>query len=317
MIKALKKWWMEKKKAERRSTIITGIVAILMSVAAIVLLVLSPHVEFISASVNAAGAVGKAGIGEKILGTFFYILVFIGFTMVIRGLLFVLFIAVDKKTLTIVKLISSAIKYGMGIALIFMILSVWGVPVMAQLAAAGILALVIGLGAQSIISDILAGLNIVFENQYNVGDIVYIDGFRGTILEIGLTTTKIVDASGNVKIINNSKISTVVNLSANVSVVIVEVGVEYGENLPKLEELLQENMEAIRQRNPMMLSAPVYMGVSKLGDSSVVLKFSVQVEEPNRYAVERALYRELYLLFTEHQINIPFPQVTISSREEK
>ena len=317
MIKALKNWWVSKPKEKKRTTIISAIVATLMSVAAIVLLVLSPHVEFISNSVNSAAAVGSAGIAEKIVGTIFYFLVFIGFTMVIRGLIFVLFIAVDKKTLTIVKLISSAIKYGMGIALIFMVLSVWGVPVMAQLAAAGILALVIGLGAQSIISDVLAGVNIVFENQYNVGDIVFIDGFRGTIQEIGLTTTKIVDTSGNVKIINNSKISTVVNLSANVSLVLVEVGVEYGEDLPKLEELLRNNMEAIQQRNPMMLSAPVYMGVSNLGDSSVVLKFSVQVEEQNRYIVERALYRELYLLFTENHINIPFPQVTISSREEK
>jgi small conductance mechanosensitive channel len=205
----------------------------------------------------------------------------------------------------------------MGIALVFMVLSVWGVPVMAQLAAAGILALVIGLGAQSIISDILAGVNIVFENEYDVGDIVFIDGFRGTIEEIGLTTTKIVDASGNVKIINNSKISTVVNLSANTSVVVVEVGVEYGEDLPKLEELIRNNMEAIKERNPMMLSAPTYLGVSNLADSSVNLKFSVKVDEPNRYAVERALYREIYLLFTNNNINIPFPQVTISNREEK
>ncbi len=76
-------------------------------------------------------------------------------------------------------------------------------------------------------------------------------------------------------------------------------------------------MEAIKERNPMMLSAPTYLGVSNLADSSVNLKFSVKVDEPNRYAVERALYREIYLLFTNNNINIPFPQVTISNREEK
>ena len=317
MVKALKKWWGSLSKEKRKGKIISIIIAAVMSAAAIVMWVLSPNIAFLNDSVNAAAAVGAAGVGEKIVGTLFYFLVFIGFTMLLRMILFVLFIGVGKKPLTIVKLISSAIKYGMGIALVFMVLSVWGVPVMAQLAAAGILALVIGLGAQSIISDILAGVNIVFENEYDVGDIVYIDGFRGTIEEIGLTTTKIVDASGNVKIINNSKISTVVNLSANTSVVIVEVGVEYGEDLPKLEELIRNNMQAIKDRNPMMLSAPSYLGVSNLADSSVVLKFSVQVDEPNRYIVERALYREIYLLFTNNNINIPFPQVTISNREEK
>ena len=317
MVKALKKWWGSLSKEKRKGKIISIIIAAVMSAAAIVMWALSPNIAFLNDSVNAAAAVGAAGVGEKIVGTLFYFLVFIGFTMLLRMILFVLFIGVGKKPLTIVKLISSAIKYGMGIALVFMVLSVWGVPVMAQLAAAGILALVIGLGAQSIISDILAGVNIVFENEYDVGDIVYIDGFRGTIEEIGLTTTKIVDASGNVKIINNSKISTVVNLSANTSVVIVEVGVEYGEDLPKLEELIRNNMQAIKDRNPMMLSAPSYLGVSNLADSSVVLKFSVQVDEPNRYIVERALYREIYLLFTNNNINIPFPQVTISNREEK
>ncbi len=317
MINAFKKWWGSLSKEKKKGKIIAAIIAVVMSAAAIVMLVLTQYVQFFNDAVYSAGAVGAAGIGEKIVGTLFYLLAFIGFTMVIRGVIFLLFVGVGKKALTIVKLISSAIKYGMGIALVFMVLSVWGVPVMAQLAAAGILALVIGLGAQSIISDILAGVNIVFENEYDVGDIVFIDGFRGTIEEIGLTTTKIVDASGNVKIINNSKISTVVNLSANTSVVVVEVGVEYGEDLPKLEELIRNNMEAIKERNPMMLSAPTYLGVSNLADSSVNLKFSVKVDEPNRYAVERALYREIYLLFTNNNINIPFPQVTISNREEK
>ena len=317
MINAFKKWWGSLSKEKKKGKIIAAIIAVVMSAVAIVMLVLTQYVQFFNDAVYSAGAVGAAGIGEKIVGTLFYLLAFIGFTMVIRGVIFLLFVGVGKKALTIVKLISSAIKYGMGIALVFMVLSVWGVPVMAQLAAAGILALVIGLGAQSIISDILAGVNIVFENEYDVGDIVFIDGFRGTIEEIGLTTTKIVDASGNVKIINNSKISTVVNLSANTSVVVVEVGVEYGEDLPKLEELIRNNMEAIKERNPMMLSAPTYLGVSNLADSSVNLKFSVKVDEPNRYAVERALYREIYLLFTNNNINIPFPQVTISNREEK
>ena len=181
MIGALKKRWNDLSKEKRKGKVIAAIVAIAMSVAAIVIWVLSPYVPFLNNAVYSAAAVGAAGIGEKIVGTLFYLLAFIGFAMVIRGIIFVLFAGVNNKALTVVKLVSSAIKYGMGIALIFMILSVWGVPVMAQLAAAGILALVIGLGAQSIISDILAGINIVFESEYDVGDIVFIDGFRGTI----------------------------------------------------------------------------------------------------------------------------------------
>lgn len=316
MVKGLKKWWGGKTPGAKMATIIAVILAVAMSVAATVMIILSKSgVSFMEESIGAAGAVGAASVGAKIMGTAFYIFVFIGYSMILRGLLFVLFIWADKKVLTIVKLISSAIKYGMGLALIFMILSTWGVPVMAQLAATGILALIIGLGAQSIISDVLAGINIIFENEFNVGDIVYIDNFRGTIQEIGLTTTKIVDWQGNVKIINNSKISTVVNLSVNVTTIVVEVSVEYGENLEALETLIKNNLQLIKDRTPIFKSVPSYLGLV-LGDSAVVLKFSVDCEEADRFAAERALNREIYILFQENNINIPFPQVTISNREQ-
>lgn len=234
---------------------------------------------------------------------------------VLRSLIFVLFIKTNNKVKTVAKLVSSAIKYGTALALLFVILSVWGVPVEAQLTTAGILALIIGLGAQSLISDIIAGINIVFEAEYHVGDIVLIDGFRGSVSEIGLTTTKIIDVSGNVKVINNSKIATVVNLSANSSVVVVEVGMDYGEDLRRVEEVIQNNLEEIAKRNPIFMSKPTYLGVSALSDSSVNLKFSVMCEEGNRFAAERALYRELFLLFKDNNITIPFPQVTISNRD--
>ena len=113
MVKALKKWWGSLSKEKRKGKIISIIIAAVMSAAAIVMWVLSPNIAFLNDSVNAAAAVGAAGVGEKIVGTLFYFLVFIGFTMLLRMILFVLFIGVGKKPLTIVKLISSAIKYGM------------------------------------------------------------------------------------------------------------------------------------------------------------------------------------------------------------
>jgi len=116
----------------------------------------------------------------------------------------------SKRGLTIVKLMDSFIKYLIAIVAFLMILSAWGVDTETLLASAGILALVIGLGAQSLIADIIAGVFIVFEGSYQVGDIVVIDDWRGTVDEIGVRTTKIIDAGGNIKVINNSAISTVI-----------------------------------------------------------------------------------------------------------
>ena len=316
MIKAFNKWWNGKTKKEKHSVLITAIVGIAMVVFAIVVGVLSNAIPFFKDSINAFGGVSPdmKVIGPKIFGSIFYLCVLVGGSIIIRGILFLLFLPANNKVQTIVKLISSTIKYGFGLAFIFVELSLWGVPVMTQLAAAGILALIIGLGAQSIISDILAGINIVFENEFGVGDIVLIDGFRGTISEIGLTMTRVVDTSDNVKIINNSKISTIVNLSTHASLIAVDISVEYGANLKQIEQIIADNMQAIKDRNPIFISKPEYAGVSALADSAVVLRFFVRVKEPNRFAAERALNRELYILFQENGINIPFPQVTISNR---
>ena len=113
-------------------------------------------------------------------------------TIVVRWLLNKL-LAHSNRGTTIVKLLNSFIKYLIFIIAILMTLGAWGVDTRTLLASAGLLSLVIGLGAQSLIADILAGVFIVFEGEYQVGDIVIIDGWRGTVDEIGIRTTKIID----------------------------------------------------------------------------------------------------------------------------
>lgn len=320
MFGALKSWWTSKGKGSKIAYLVLAVITVLMIAFVIIYSAISagdPASPFATGSHLSRPFVGGWNdVWPRIVGSLYYISLFMAINFVLRGIIFVLFIRANNKVKTVSKLVSSAIKYGTSLAVLFIVLSVWGVPVEAQLTTAGILALIIGLGAQSLISDIIAGINIVFEAEYHVGDIVLIDGFRGSVAEIGLTTTKIIDVSGNVKIINNSKIATVVNLSANSSVIVVEVGMDYGEDLRKVEEIIQDNLEAIGERNPLFIGKPIYLGVSALADSSVNLKFSVRCEEGNRFAAERALNREIFLLFKDNNITIPFPQVTLSNRED-
>src|SRR5690625_865874 len=111
-----------------------------------------------------------------------------------------------KKGQTAAKLIDSFIKYFTAILIILLVLSAFGVPTITLLASVGILGLVIGLSAQSLISDIISGLFIVFEGAYEVGDYIVIEGFRGVVESIGIRTTNFIDYAGNIKIINNSEI---------------------------------------------------------------------------------------------------------------
>ena len=128
-------------------------------------------------------------------------------------------LSTTNKGLTAAKLLCSFIKYAVAIVAILAALSAAGVDTAALVASAGILSLVIGLGAQSLIADIIAGLFTIFEGEYQVCDIVVVDGWRGTVEEIGIRSTRIVDAGGNTKIINNSEIKTVINQTQHLSCV--------------------------------------------------------------------------------------------------
>ena len=217
---------------------------------------------------------------------------------------------------TIVKLVNSFIKYFIAIIAGFMILGAWGVNTSTLLASAGIVSLVIGLGAQSLIADIIAGMFIVFEGEFQVGDIVIIDGWRGTVDEIGIRTTKIIDWQGNIKIINNSQISSIINQSKELSVTTCVVSIDYRESIPRVELVIKNNIERIRKNIPEIIDGPYYKGVNSLGESSVDLLFIATVKESDYYVVQRALNREIKLLFDENNVSIPFPQVTLNQPEE-
>lgn len=211
----------------------------------------------------------------------------------------------------VIDLLCSFIKYIAAIALIFAILSVWGVNTTALLAGVGILSLIVGLGAQPLIEDIIAGLFIVFEHVFEVGDIIVVDNFRGTVKEIGIRTTQIEDAGGNIKVVNNSDIRTLVNMTSQLSLAISEVDIEYGESLERVELVIKDNLDNIKNNIPDIIEGPFYMGVSELGQSGVKLRFTAKCPEALKFQVERDLNRQIKLLFDKNKINIPFTQIVL------
>ena len=218
----------------------------------------------------------------------------------------------NNRSKTIVKLINNFLKYLIAIVAVFLVLGAWGVDAATLLASAGIISIIIGLGAQSLISDILAGMFIVFEDEFRVGDIVIVDGWRGTVDEIGIRATRIIDWQGNVKIVNNSVIATIINQSKELSVTTCTISIGYDESIEKVELVIKKNMDRLKKNIPEIVEGPFYKGVTALSASSVDLLFIATVKEDDYYIVQRALNRELKLIFDENGINIPFPQVTVS-----
>ncbi|MBQ0071961.1 MAG: mechanosensitive ion channel family protein, partial [Spirochaetales bacterium] len=213
-------------------------------------------------------------------------------------------------------LLVSVLKYGGLIGGLFYCLHLFGFNTTNLITSAGILSIVIGLGAQSLISDIIAGIFIVFEGEFRVGDIVTIGEFRGIVLEIGLRTTKIEEATKNIKIFNNSSISGVINMTKESSFAAIILSIEYGESIERVEKVLKNSFSRIRKKFPEILDGPYYMGVESLSESSVDLRIHAMCAEKDRLQLVRDLNREFYLLFNRHNINVPFPQLTLSYLED-
>ena len=223
----------------------------------------------------------------------------------------------SKRGETLKGLLANVIRYAIVIFGIVFGLNILGADVLTVIASLGILALVIGFGAQSLIEDIFAGLFILFEGRFFVGDIISVDGFRGKVRSIGIVSTQIEDVGGNVRIINNSDIRTLTNLSTVASVAVSIVSIAYGADLVKAESVILELVEKLPSMYPDIYPTPPrYVGVEELGESSVDLKVVADVDENNIYTARRLLNRELKLALDKANIEIPFPQVVVWQGKE-
>lgn len=259
-------------------------------------------------SLNIFSNAGDPNIFVRIVSYTFFIF---GISYVVRLLLQLLLPAL-KKTKGLMTILISVIKYMAVIIWIFFVLSAFHVDTTVILAGLGIVSLIVGLAIQPLLSDIIAGLFIVFEDVFNVGDVIVADGFRGTVSEIGMRHTQIVDDAGNVKVINNSDIRALVNMTDQLSVAICDMSIEYGESLERVEAIIAANLDKIREAIPEIKEGPFYKGVSSLGDSSVVLKFVAKCDEGMRFQCQRDMNRQFKLLFDRNNINIPFPQIVVN-----
>lgn len=217
---------------------------------------------------------------------------------------------------SVLSIISSLLKYAAGIIILCWGLSIIGVNISTIVASVGILALIIGFSAESLIADVVTGAFMIFENQYNVGDIVEVDSFRGTVTSIGIRTTCITDVGGNVKIVNNSAMKNILNRSDKVSCSVSDFCVPYGTDFEQLESQIPELMQSIYEAHTdMMKNPPRYLGIQSLADSAVVLRFMVEVNEKDIYTGSRVLNHDLLLGFRRMGVECPFPQLDVHSKQ--
>ncbi len=216
------------------------------------------------------------------------------------------------KAQSIASMIVSFSSYAAVLIGIIMSLSAIGVNMSTIFASIGIVALIIGFAAESLIADIITGIFLVFEDEFNVGDIVEINGFRGTVTSIGVRVTCVQDMGGNVKIVNNSSIKDVLNRSKTSSRAICDAPIAYSADLANAEQVLNGILDTMPQKYPDKFpKRPEYIGVQALDSSSVNLRVAAEVEEKNVFSAARLLNREIKLGFDAAGVEIPFQQVVV------
>lgn len=217
----------------------------------------------------------------------------------------------SKKQKTLTVLINNIIKYFLGAIALLMILEVYGIDTKSLIASLGVFGLVIGLALQDILKDLIAGMSIILENQYQLGDIVTINGFKGEVIFLGIKTTKIKAYTGEIKMISNRTITEVINHTLDNSLAIVDVGVNYDSDLNKVEKVLTKLCEDLTQNLEYLKGEVTLLGLDKMADSSLVYRISAETEPMKQFVVQRQINRAIVDAFNKNKINIPYNQVVI------
>lgn len=217
----------------------------------------------------------------------------------------------EGRLLTIISLVRSVVKYLFIIIDLVIILNIFGVNTTAIVTSLGAASLVAGLALQDILKDILSGFFIIVENQYEIGDYVEVGSFKGTVISLGLRTTRVQAYTGEIKIISNRNIETVTNFSKDKSLAIVDVCVSYSADLEKVESVLNNLIDRLSKELNYLKSPITLLGVTELGSSAIKYRLVVDTEPVKHFEIERILLREVKLEFDKNNIEIPFDQLVI------
>jgi moderate conductance mechanosensitive channel len=186
------------------------------------------------------------------------------------------------------------------------------------LAGAGIAGVALGFGAQNIVRDVLAGVFVIVEDQYGIGDIIDAGRASGVVEGVSLRTTKIRDVEGTLWFVPNGTIQEVGNMTQRWARVILDVDVAYGSDHHRAAELIKgaaDEMWKDAGSEARILEEPEMWGVERLGESSVALRLAVKSAPADQWKVARELRSRIKDSFDTAGVEIPFPQRTLWVRD--
>lgn len=244
----------------------------------------------------------KNNIHELIL----FILIGLTMYIILKKLLLTNNEKINRKQQTMKKLIVNILKYIIIIFLILKLLTIIGINVSSIIAGLGIASVIIGLALQDIMKDVLSGIFIIIENQYDVGDEVEINKCQGYITDLGLRSTRIKTFSSEIVTIANRNITEVKNCSREKPTVILDLPFPYETPNKKVLEML-ENVKT-RVENELQNSSKNFriLGLQNFEDSCIKYRVMYETKKDQRYSTRRAINMIIKEEYDKSKISIPY-----------
>jgi moderate conductance mechanosensitive channel len=199
-----------------------------------------------------------------------------------------------------------------------MILAEFAVNVGPLIAGAGIVGIALGFGAQSLVSDFLSGLFMLFEDQYGVGDVVDVGDATGTVEAVTLRVTRLRDVNGTVWYVRNGEIMRVGNMSQNWARAVLDVKVGYGEDLDHVRRVLTQLFHDLWLHPDFrenVMEEPEVWGVERIDPDGIVVRVALKTVPLEQWAVARDLRQKIREKLRAEGIEMPLPQRVIWHRD--
>lgn len=226
----------------------------------------------------------------------------------------------ERRSKTLTSLIVWMVGIVTGVVAFFLIMEELGQNITPLLASAGVVGVALALGAQTMVKDFLAGMFILLEDQYNVGDTVKIAGIAGAVEEVNLRRTVLRDLDGIVHTIPNSTVTTASNYTRDLARVNLDVPVAYGEDLDNVFNVINrvgKDLAADPYFSKLIKTPPQVLRVQKFADSGIEIRILGDVRPSMQWEVTGELRKRLKKAFDEEGIEIPWPHVKVFQGENK
>lgn len=237
----------------------------------------------------------------------------------IAGRIFTIFTAQDcseikKRAETFTSIIRILMTIGIVAVGGVSILSELGVEIGPVLAAAGVVGLAVGFGAQHLVQDVISGFFLLLEDQIRVGDVVEVAGKNGLVERLTPRTVVLRGGDGSVHFVRAGQINIVTNMTKDFSRYVLDVGVAYREDVDRVMAVLRgidAELRADPKFGPDIIEPIEMLGVDRFADSAVVIRARLATRPGRQWAVGREFNRRLKRRFDAEGIEIPFPHVTV------